>query len=112
MMSNVYKFPEGNHEKCPKDETLWNSILGNFLFALLAFVASLVCMVMLWLRFPLVLVCNFVFGLGLFGALIGWMISKPEMAWTCIAMSIAAFAIRWAYDLLMVAIVSPFAHPK
>jgi hypothetical protein len=37
--------------------------------------------------------------MGFLVAVFGWMVSKPDIMWTALAMSLGAFTIRWCYDL-------------
>jgi hypothetical protein len=59
-------------------------------------------MLLFFVRWRLHIICHLISGMGFLVAVLGWVVSKPEIMWTALAMSLGAFAIRWCYDLVLI----------
>lgn len=110
-MSNVYKFPDAGREppkliphNAEEEGSQKSNVALGILLGLLMFLRTILYLVMYWLRLPVLFLSNLVCGLGFFGALFGWMVSKPDMLWLCGILSFTAFVIRWGYDFILAAI--------
>jgi hypothetical protein len=97
-MGQIVKFPEqpGASSSDTPDTgrafAWWASMLRPPLF-----------LVLYWLRLPVMLVCNLVSVPALLAFLVGlWAFPEHRpMVWGVGAISFAAFALRWAYDALL-----------
>ena len=114
-MGDIYRFPGGEGarheiiEEVGEDEErpipLVVRIILNTVGGVLAVAVGIVVMLLFFVRWPLHIVCNLASGVGFLVAVFGWMVSKPEIMWTALAMSVGAFAIRWCYDLMLIWLV-------
>lgn len=80
-------------------------ILGTIGFAVYLVRAALF-LVLLWLRVPVVLVCEFISIPMMFCWLFAWYAfpDKKLMIWAFAGTSFAAFAVMWFYDVLLMAL--------
>lgn len=111
-MGNIYRFPGGEEtgykviEEIGEDRErpipLVVRIILNTIGGMLAVAAGVIVMLLFFVRWPLHIVCNLASGGGVLVAVLGWMVSKPDVMWTALAMSLGTFAIRWCYDLMLV----------
>lgn len=60
-------------------------------------------LVLYWLRGPIVLVCNLIFGPFLVAWLFAWYAfpDKPHMVWGFATISFVAFVAAWVYDFIL-----------
>jgi hypothetical protein len=80
--------------------------LAGVLAKLWAVVRLPLFLVLYWLRGPVLFVCNLVSVFGFLTFLVGLWISSKEpqyrsMVWGVGGMSFGAFAVRWAYDAML-----------
>lgn len=112
-MGNIYRFPGGEGARHEITEEInWEGeeqpiplavrIILHTIGGVLAVVAGIIVMLLFFVRRPLHIVCNLASGVGFLVAVFGWMVSKPDVMWTALAMSVGAFAIRWCYDLMLI----------
>jgi|ThiBio_1000_plan_1041568.scaffolds.fasta_scaffold00452_27 hypothetical protein len=111
-MANIYRFPGGEGARHEIIEEIGGDgeqpiplvvrIILNTIGGVLAVVAGVAVMLLFFVRWPLHIVCNLISGMGFLVAVFGWMVSKPDIMWTALAMSLGAFAIRWCYDLVLI----------
>jgi hypothetical protein len=76
------------------------------LYWVLGAVRVSVFVVMYWLRFPIVSLCNWVATPCLLAWLFSWYAfpEKTQMVWSFAGMSLAAFAVAWLYDVVLMAL--------
>jgi hypothetical protein len=101
-MSNIVKFPSQPQEQ--DGDTMEGANQSRSKLAWLWAVVRLpLFLVLYWLRGPVVFLCNLVAGPAFLVFLFG-LYFLPEhraMVWGVGGMSFAAFAMRWAYDSLL-----------
>jgi hypothetical protein len=110
-MSNIVKFPPQPQEQRGIEQdgdsmegaNQSRSKLAGVLAWLWAVVRLPLFLVLYWLRGPVVFLCNLVAGPALLGFLFGlyFLPQHRAMVWGVGGMSFAAFAMRWAYDSLL-----------
>lgn len=114
-MGNIVKFPNGVAVPAaatdePDHQGAAQRQRAGFLGVLLRLLSLLrlpLFLVLYWLRFPVLMVCNFVFVPALLAFLAGLWLSHhvPQyraMVWGVGGLSFAAFVLRWAYDSLLI----------
>lgn len=114
-MGNIYRFPGGEGSRHETFEEIdWEGedeeqpiplvvrLILNTIGGVLAVVAGIIVMLLFFVRWPLHILCNLASGVGFLAAVFGLMVSKSDIMWTALAMSLGAFAIRWCYDLMLV----------
>lgn len=73
------------------------------LFCLWLAMRLAVFLVLYWLRGPVVLLCNLIFGPFLVAWLFAWYAfpDRPHMVWGFAAISFVAFVASWVYDFIL-----------